>query len=429
MQNLCKPLVLAVIVNFICHVCLAQVPGNQPDHAIDTVGHPVTSIDADLLNIFNQKTPKKYKVAGVTVSGNKFFDEALLLSIAGISVGDEITIPGGDNFSRAIQKLWSQNYFSDVEVYITKLQGTDIYVEIAVTERPRLSKFLFKGIKKAEADELNTKTGLVTSQVITENMKMSAIAAIDKYYAEKGFRSVEVSINEKPDSAYANSMILTFNITKGNKVKINQINFVDNTIDELALKKQMKGTKEMSRLTLFPTGDQTALANPTKYTFSDYLRDKGYFTFTKTKRVLDPYVRLKLFTSAKFNEKKYEEDKDHLLDYYNSHGYRDAAIVKDTQYYNNKGNMNIDIKVDEGHKYYFGNITWRGNTKYSDSLLTTILGIKKGDTYNLDILNKKLGKSLSPEGGDISGLYMDDGYLVFQNRSCRNCGIQRYHRL
>ena len=144
----------------------------------------------------------------------------------------------------------------------------------------------------------------------------------------------------------------------------------------------------MTRLTLHPTADTGGFANPTHYTFGDYLSDKGYLTFSKTKRVLDPYIRMNLFSSAKFSEKKYEEDKEKLLGYYNSLGFRDANIVKDTQYYNSKGNMNIDIKVDEGHKYYFGNITWRGNTKYPDSLLTVILAIKRGDTYNLDLLNK-----------------------------------------
>src|SRR5207344_1588918 len=147
--------------------------------------------------------------------------------------------------------------------------------------------------------------------------------------------------------------------------------------------------------TLFPTDDKGGFANPSRYTFSQYLHDKGFLSFTATKHVLDPYVRLKFFSSAKFNDKKYEEDKEKLLDYYNSLGFRDANIAKDTQYYNTKGNINIDIKVGEGRKYYFGNISWRGNTKYPDSLLTAILGISKGDIYNIDLLNKKLGKNVA----------------------------------
>jgi outer membrane protein insertion porin family len=152
---------------------------------------------------------------------------------------------------------------------------------------------------------------------------------------------------------------------------------------------------------------------PQHYTFQQYLRDKGFLTYSKTKKVLDPYVRLKL-SSAKFDEKKYLEDKENILDFYNTLGYRDAVIEKDTIYHTATGDLNIDIKINEGHKYYFGNINWRGNTKFADSVLTAILGIRKGDIYNLEVLNKKLGRSGGPEGGDISGLYQDDGYLFFR---------------
>ncbi len=143
------------------------------------------------------------------------------------------------------------------------------------------------------------------------------------------------------------------------------------------------------------------------------MKEKGFLTFSKTKKVLDPYVRVKL-NSAKFDQNKYIDDKDKILEYYNTLGYRDAVIEKDTVYSTGRGNINIDIKVAEGRKYYFGNISWRGNTKYTDSVLSSILGIRKGDTYNMEILNKKLGKGGGPEGGDISGLYQDDGYLFFR---------------
>lgn len=404
MQRFYKSLLTLLIFGLSGHLVQAQVTDTS-----------ITSLDPELLNIFNQKNPQKYKVADIKVTGNKYFDQALLISVAGISVGDEITIPGGDNFAKAINKLWAQNYFSDVAIYITKLEGTNIYLEINVTERPRLSNYFLKNINKSESEELGPKTGLIKGRVVTENMKRTAIDAIDKFYFEKGYRNVKVNVETVKDTGLENSVVLNFFITKGSKVRINQINFIDNeTVNSLKLKKQMKGTKEMTRITLYPPKDSGGLANPTKYTFSEYLHDKGYLTYSKTKRVLDPYIRLKIFSNAKFDEKKYEEDKEKIIEYYNSLGNRDAAIVADKVYPNAKGNINIDLKVEEGHKYYFGNITWKGNSKYSDSILTVILGIKKGDIYNAELLNKKLGKSITPEGGDISGLYMDDGYLFFQ---------------
>jgi outer membrane protein insertion porin family len=385
----------------------------KPAFAQETSDTTIRSIDADLINLFNQKTPKKYKIAAIKVVGNRFFDENLLISIANLNVGDEVTIPGGDNFSKAITKLWGQNYFSDVEIYITKLDGKEIDVEISVTERPRLSNFYFKGIPKGQADEIRGKTGLVPNRVVTENMKITATEVIKKFYAEKGYRDTKVKIAERKDSTFENTLALDFFIDKGPKVKINNINLGDITVDEVKLKKQLKGSKERSRLTLFPVMDSGRIVIPKHYTFDDYLKERGYLTFSKTKRVMDPYVRIK-FSSAKFDEKKYLEDKESLLEYYNSLGYRDAVIDKDTVYSVGNGNLNIDLKMNEGRKYYFGNIRWRGNTKYSDSILTTILGIRKGDIYNLDVLNKKLGKSSSPDGADISGLYQDDGYLFFR---------------
>ncbi len=390
----------------------AQVPNE--DRSKDTT---TPSIDADLINIFNRTTPKKYKIKAIRVTGNRFFDESLLMSISGLAVGDEVAIPGGDNFGKAITKLWGQNYFSEIDIYITSLKGNEIEIEIAVTERPRLSKFIIKGVKKGDQEDLTSKMGLVPSRVVTEASKSAAEEAIRKYYAEKAFRNVGVTFTEAPDPSIPNSIVLTIDINKGEKVKINQINLYGNqTVNSLDLKKQLKGTKEMSRFTLYPAADKGALGTPTAYTFKEYLKDKGYLSFTRTKRVLDPYIRLKFLSSAKYNEVKFAEDKEKLVEYYNSLGYRDAEILRDTQYFVDKGKsrMNIDLRVKEGNQYYFGDITWRGNTKYSDSLLTVILGIKKGDIYNQDLMNKKLGKTLSPEGGDISGLYMDDGYLFFR---------------
>ncbi len=379
----------------------------------------VTSLNVDLLNIFNQKQTKKYKIRKIAVSGNQYFDETLLTSIANISVGDEVAIPGGDNFSKAITKLWAQNYFSNVEIYITNLVGSDIDIEIAVTERARLSNFNFIGISKGQADDLMGKVGLIKGRIVTENSKQNAIEVIKKLYSEKGFERCKVLIQEVKDSAVANAIALNFIIDKGRKVKIDNIAFEGNEfIDVIKLKKKMKDTKEKARLTLYPPKNKGGFIKSTPYTFNDYLQDKGYLTYSLTKKVLDPYVRIKLFSGAKFDAKKYIDDKEKIIQFYNSIGHRDAVIEKDTLYYNTAGDKNIDIKINEGKKYYFGNITWKGNIKYNDSILTVILGIKKGDIYSLETLNKKLGKGGGPpEGGDISGLFMDDGYLFFRSEA------------
>ena len=372
----------------------------------------VAQINVKLIGIFNQKTPQKYKIRKIKVVGNQNFDEGLLLSLSTLNNGDEVTIPGGDNFAKTIHKLMDQNYFSDVSVYLTDVQDNQIDVEIDVVERPRLSRFSFVGIRKSDNDELSGKTGLLPNRVVTENMKITAVEGIKKFYAEKGFQDVKVTIREKKDPNRKNNLLLEFVVDKGPKVRINSINFGGNEIEEGELKKSLKEIHEKSRLTLFPINDKPMIVKTTPYTFDEYLREKGFLTVTKTKKVLNPYARIS-FSSSKFDPLKYEESKENLLNHYNALGFRDAVIEKDTVYHNNAGNLNIDMQIKEGHKYFFGNITWRGNTKYPDSLLTAILNIKKGATYNREVLYNKLGKTQTAEGGDISGLYQDDGYLFF----------------
>lgn len=374
------------------------------------------SVDPALLGIFNAKTPKEYTIADITVTGTKAFDANLIISISGLAVGDKVIIPGTDVFSKAITKLWRQNLISDVEISFTKLEGTNLYVQIDVKERPRLASYKFVGIKKGEKDDLEPKMALSKDRVVTENMKLSAIEVIRKFYYGKGFRNVDIQLTEEQVPGMNNAIALTFYIKKGHKVKVNSINFSGNeNIEAQKLKKQMKGTKEMNRITLFPITVKNPFGDTeSKQTFKDYIKDVGFMSLTKTRDYVDPYFRIRGFSGAKFNENKYIEDKEHVLDYYNSRGYRDAVILNDTAIMDQRNNLNLFLKVSEGRQYYFGNIVWRGNTKYSDSVLNSILGIKKGDIYNLDLLNKKIGKQLSAEGLDIGSLYMDDGYLFFQ---------------
>jgi len=374
------------------------------------------SINPKLIEIFNAKPPQEYIIAGVSVSGNITFDQNLIVSISGLATGDKIMIPGTDVFGKAITKLWKQNLIADVEVYLVNLIGNNLYIELAIKERPRLADFKFTGVKKGEKDDLDAKIGLSKDRVVTDNMKVSAIDIIRKFFKDKGYGNIKVEVKEEAATGLANAEVLTFIVDKGYKVKVNSLNFANNeNIPDGKLKKQMKGTKEMSRFTLYPP-KYTSPYNDTNrsVSFNKYLKELGYLSFTKTKEAVDPYFRFKFFSSAKFNPVKYEEDKEKLLDYYNTRGFRDASIIADTLVKNSDGNVDVHVKVNEGKKYYFGDIIWRGNTKYTDSLLTMFLSIKKGDIYNMEILNKRLGKQPSAEGGDIQSLYMDDGYLFFR---------------
>lgn len=374
-----------------------------------------TSVDPKLLDWETAKIPKEYTIAEISITGIRYLDTAIVASISGLQVGDKFMHPGNDIFAKAIANLWRQKLFSNVQIFITKIVDDKVSIEISVQERPKLGNFKFVGVKKSDQEELQGKMGLAKQTIITENMRRNIIEVATKYYREKGYQNVTVRIEEQNDPAFVNSNALTIYIDKGDKIKIENINFFGNNhIDALKLKKQLKGTKEKSRFTLYAQKDTSRFGTKESYKFSQYTKDWGFLSISKTKKLVDPYFRFKLFTGAKFDPKKFEEDREKLLDYYNAQGYRDAQIADTAIYTGKSGNLNIDIKIEEGRQYYFGNITWKGNSKYSDSILNLVLGINKGDIYNIDILNKRLGKQLTQEGGDISGLYMDDGYLFFQ---------------
>jgi len=376
------------------------------------------SVDPDLIAWQNATRAKQYYIAAIRTTGVKFLDSSIVVSVSGLQVGDQFIHPGSDIFSKAVQNLWRQRLFSNVEIYVTKVYDDKVEIEINVQERPRLGNFTFEGVKKSEQEDLQGKLGLVRQTIVTENTRRNSDEVIRKYYAEKGYKNVKVNITESISTNIANSIDLKFIVDRGRKVKIDNVYFYgNNSVNGLKLKKQLKGTKERTKLTLTPSENKGIYGARKRMSFREYMNDLGFLSFSKTKALLDPYFRFKLFSSAKFDQKKYDEDKEKIIDYYNSVGYRDAVIVADTlttSITKNASNLDVHIKVEEGHKYYFGNITWKGNAKYSDSILNVILGIRKGDVYNIQTLNRRLGKELTQEGGDISGLYMDDGYLFFR---------------
>src|SRR4030095_13000780 len=262
-------------------------------------------------------------------------------------------------FAKAISNLWRQKLFSNVQVFVTKLEDEKVWIEISLTERPRLGKVKFEGIKKSEIEDLEPKLSLVKQTIITENTLRETEERIIKHFSEKGNSNVSVRIEQAPDPAFVNSNAMTIYIDKGDKVRIDEVRYFGNeSVDALRLKKQMKGTKEMTKLTLYPDNTPSPYGKTKPFSFSEWMKEWGFLSLTKTKRLLDPYFRFKLFSNAKYDPVKFEADKNKVLDYYNSVGFRDAQILEDTIINTASGNINIDLHMEEGRRYYFGNITW-----------------------------------------------------------------------
>lgn len=363
------------------------------------------SLGGELQDI-DYTNPKEYIIGGITVTGAKFLDNEVLIRISGLSVAQKIKIPG-DKISEAINKLWRQGFFESISISATGIHDKLIFLNINLVERPVLSKFSFSGIRKTEADNIRDEIKLIRGDVVTENLINRTENIIKKHYKDKGFLNVDVNIYQKPDPKKANSVILDINIKKNSKIKIYKINIHGNKhLSANEIKKVLKNTKEKNKFSPYENLD-SLLLNCFKSIYHLQFDSIYYYV---SKYVADEY-KLNIFKSSKYIKADYKEDKIELIKKYNELGYRDAKIVKDSIYRNDDKTINIDITVDEGKKYFFRDIKWVGNTKYSVEVLNKILNIKKGDVYNQDLLNKNL--QFNQNSIDVMSLYMDDGYLFF----------------
>ncbi len=312
--------------------------------------------------------PKDYEIGGIKVTGAQFTEPNAIIGVTGLQTGKKIKFPGPD-VPKALKNLWRLRLFDDVQIVKEKVVGEAIFLEIRLKERPHLTTFSYEGAKKSQHDDLNNIVNrfIKKGSIITESNKENTINGIKKYYQEKGFLDVAVKVVEQKDEKRVNGTKLVFKINRNSKVKIDNITFEGN-----------------------------AAASSRK------LRKK----MDKTHR------KWKIFSSSKLVDDEYEEDKKLIIKYYNSLGYRDAQIVRDSVWREKEGsNLNIHMKIDEGRRYYFRNIGWKGNSIYETKVLAQVFGIQRGDIYNPELMEQRL--RFSQDGRDVSSLYMDNGYLFF----------------
>ena len=315
--------------------------------------------------------PKKYIVGGVKLEGNEHFSPEQILQLTGLQKGMEVTVPS-EEMTNIVKRLWGQRFFDDVSVVIDSLAPTrdTAFFKIAIIERPRVSRWTFSGVKSGEEKELLERLNFRRGGEFSDYVAKTSTDIIKRYYKEKGFYNVKVDVNTKRDSVIKSAIRVQFAVDKGQKVKIKKITFngVEN-VKESKLVRSMKKTRD-ARLQNF-------------------------------------------FSSKKFQEKEYENDKRALLTAFNEAGYRDARIVKDTMYYIEPNRLQIDFQIDEGKRYYFRDITWTGNSIYSSENLNEVLKIGKGDVYDMVTMQKRLFGGGKQSEYDVTKLYRDNGYLFF----------------
>ena len=322
-------------------------------------------------NGFAQETSfedgKDYILGGLSVTGLQSYNEQTVKTYTGLRVGQPITIPG-DEISAVIKKLWSLELFSNVEMYYTKIEGNEIFLELNILERPTLSNVTVYGVKKRKVEDIINDTDLKKGKKITESLIANTKNYLQNKYKKQGFLNAQVQIVTASDTTGTNTENMVINVKKGDKVKIRNIVFEGNEkLGDKRLQKSLKKTKK-----------------------------KKFYRFWK---------------KSKYIEADYKEDLSSLVDAYAERGYRDARVLNDTFIKVDENNIDLRIKVEEGDKYYFGDINFVGNSVYTDRQLSQILGIRKGATYNGVLLKKRIADDTKPDGQDLTNLYQNNGYL------------------
>lgn len=359
----------------------------------------------------NYAAPQTYIIAGIEVSGLKILDKAAMLSLTGLRIGDEIKIPG-DGISGAIRKLWKHGLIGDVVISVQKIEGTNVYLAIELTERPRLNDFYFVGISKGAQSSLKEDLKLIKGKIVNDATIRNAELSVKKHFVKKGFLNTVVKVIPESDTLNRGGVRLKIDVDLKSKVKINAVQIDGNSaVADAKLKAKLKKTHERPRISIHRTIIQELLMfKPSK--IKPALDSSRTVTGLDVKEFINRNVKLNVFAGSKFIRSDFEEDKTRLIEYYNSLGYRDAEVLSDSIYAFDKTNVDVKLNVYEGRKYYFRNITWVGNYIHSANILNKILDINKGDVYNNELIIKKT--TFNPKGADISGLYMDDGYLFFR---------------
>ena len=312
---------------------------------------------------------KTYKLDSISVSGIKTFNEQTVISYSGLNIGEKIKVPG-EKISAMINKLWALELFSDINIFVTKVNNNNISLELEIVELPTLTNVKINGLKKSKIDVIIKDTDLVEGKKLSESFLTNTKNYIINKYQKEGFLDTKVSLNTIKDTVGTNSYKMVVNVDRGPRIKIRDVNFKGNEIFKQAkLKSKLKNTKSK---------------NPIRF-----------------------------WKRSKYIVNDFKEDLVGLIDFYKEQGYRDARLLLDTVIRNEKESKSIslNLEIEEGNKYYFGDINFIGNAVYSNDVLQQILGLKKGDVYNGVVLKKRIADTSKPDGNDITNLYQNNGYL------------------
>lgn len=313
------------------------------------------------------ETSKMYILGGVNVTGDVSYNPQTVITFSGLQEGQTVWVPG-EEISNAIKKLWKLGLFDDVNIYVSQIRGDSIFLNLQINELPKLSEAKINGLKKAKTEELLKDLKLKKGKIVNENLLRTTKNYVENKYKKDGYFNAKAHITTLKDSADDRTVKMLITVDKGKKIKIKNIVFEGNQkITDKKLRSAMKSTKQK---------------NP-----------------------------IRIFKASKYIQAKYKEDLTKVVDKYKENGYRDARIISDTVIKNPDNTLSIKVNLEEGNKYYFGDIKFLGNTIYTDQFLHQTLGVKKGEVYNGVLFQKRIKDQTKPDAQDISNLYQNNGYL------------------
>jgi len=324
------------------------------------------TIQYDSLKVLSYSNPKEYVIQEVTVSGIEYIHEEVLISLSGLKPGNTITLPG-DDATRVLNKFWEQGLFADAKITASKIEGNKVWIDLYLLERPRMLRVEFEGVSKSESQDLLDKINLRNGQQVTNDILDNTHRIVVDHFIDKGFLNAEVEIEQRTDSVRVNMVELIIKVDKNDRIKIDEIFFAGNEVfSDNRLRRVMKNTKK---------------------------------------------VNLNIFKASKLIAEKLKEDKASRVKFYNENGYRDARVLSDSIVWlsEEEKRVNLYINLYEGNQYYVGDIEWIGNTQYPAEILSSVLGIQKGDVFDQSIFEERL----FIDEDAVNSIYLDNGYLFF----------------
>jgi outer membrane protein insertion porin family len=350
-----------------------------------------------------------YTIRTVQVVGNAVVDHDVIIALSRLQEGATINT-SSRKVHEAIRKIAKHDMIKSVAIYLSDVDDTKALAScvIKVEEHPQLTDYCIEGLTKKE------KKALFETITIPENVSLSPLflykkaASIKKYFLEKGFREVQVSMELVPNKEIAGKATLNIKVNKGTKNVVNKITFEGNNhLDTRLLIHNMKELKEAPHFTLFKDVVKKIV------TLAPIRKGGVLLQLPKTiDDVINYFLSHVSLFSSFFTEEKYLKAKKNLILFYQSKGFRDMRIVEEQLQHSTTGKLNIHLKIEEGKQYVIRHVKWVGNYLHSAKKLNVLLKLQAGKIYDPLYISRRLNPGTTDL--TIADLYTNNGYIFFR---------------